>query len=309
MLGGPAQGDPGPTCTLPSGAPCSWVQAPVHVEGMTVGVAAVAAAPDRALSTLLVRGAPDPLVLLREGDHVAGRGVAPILGVVPGRDEGGLVLTVSGAYRLWGDGSLTPVLVSGDLLDDATRFVRLLRVLRSDPTGWVIAIETSSGTALHRVEGARTTPLLRAKQIVPEVGVIESVEVTSLQSGPQGSLVFTARTVGEREVVLTFTNGDLQLLGTGSIDDTRVATGSRRLAGDATGGWSRYPLDVDECGSDGSSSCTVRAAVLDLIEFGQVPGFPEPLDTRLGVTGDNLIFQQQIEITTSSGMTTIGLDP
>ncbi len=230
-----------PDCSLPSGEECSWVVLPLRLEEGAFGIARAGE------KTILVQTAPVRRVLLTEGDLSDGKAVSPLLRLVPGEDEVALLVATSGLYRLGSDGAVSPVIRAGAQLDDGTRFERPKRAVATGPDGWAVVCATDSGDALLRVEGSRAIPVLRPRQLVPGAGTIEEIGVSTggpiLEAGPDGTLVFSVRTVDSRVFVLLATVEGFQVLGSGQMVDIAAAGEDASPAGDVSGGWIRSPLD------------------------------------------------------------------
>ena len=233
---------------LPAGPPCFWVAEPVAVADSSLGIALVN--DPRAPWTLLLEAGPPPRVLVRETDFLDGRPLAAFLALVPAREGGALLVTDAGLYHVDPPDSPSSVLVEGDSFDDGSVFLRPMRVLAGDPSGWAVLAETSTGSALLRVRGTRANAVLRSQEIVPGAGTVQEVGVSlggpALDTGPNHTIVFSVRTLDEQIFVLLATAGGVQVLGPGEVLETAdLQLSTEGVSYDASGGWSRSPLETD----------------------------------------------------------------
>jgi hypothetical protein len=220
----------------------------VTVEDRSFGVALVN--DPRAPWTLLLEVGPPSRVLLRETDFLDGHPLAAFLALIPARDGGALLVTDAGLYRVDVPDSFRTVLAQGDAFDDGSLFLRPMRVLATEPSGWAVLAETTTGGALVRVAGARATPVLRSQETVPGAGRVEEVGVSvggpALDTGPNHTIVFSVRTEEDQFFVLLAAAGGVQVLGPGEVLETDgLQVSSEGLSYDASGGWSRSPLETD----------------------------------------------------------------
>jgi hypothetical protein len=125
-----------------------------------------------------------------------------------------------------------------------------MRVLAAEPSGWAVLAETTTGGALVRVEGVRVTPVLRSQETVPGAGRVQEVGVSvrgpALETGPDHTIVFSVRTEEDQVFVLLAAAGGVHVLGPGEVLETdSLQVSSEGVSYDASGGWSRSPLEAD----------------------------------------------------------------